>query len=68
MMCLGSEAVVISFSFFFSEAEAAEAVEAKDEAAVGVWDFFSGVGVFFLGVEAALAVEADKDIAASEAE
>lgn len=66
MMCLGSEAVVISFSFFFSEAEA---VEAKDEPAVGVWDFFSGVGVFFLGVKAALAVEAaDNDIAASEAE
>ena len=45
-------------------------MEAEDEAdAVGVWDFFSGVGVFFLGVKAALAVEAaDNDIAASEAE
>ena len=67
MMCLGSEATVISFSFlFFSEA-------AKIEAAVGVLDFFSGVVFEFLGTvadeEAAAAALAEaNDIAASEAE
>ena len=66
MMCLGSEATVISFSFlFFSEA-------AKIEAAVGVLDFFSGVVFEFLGTvadeEAAAALAEANDIAASEAE
>ena len=65
MMCLGSEATVISF-LFFSEA-------AKIEAAVGVLDFFSGVVFEFLGTvadeEAAAAALAEaNDIAASEAE
>ena len=67
MMCLGSEATVISFSFlFFSEA-------AKIEAAVGDLVFFSGVVFEFLGTvadeEAAAAALAEaNDIAASEAE